>query len=75
MRRYYAARAPGWLAPSRFFRRLLDAISGDTLGGVARVAFALVLLTTLVVLVRAVWRSAQRTADDRTAVQELGAAW
>ena len=34
----------GWLAPSRFFRRLLDAVSGDTLGGVARVAFALVLL-------------------------------
>ena len=23
----------GWLAPSRFFRRLLDAVSGDTLGG------------------------------------------
>ena len=65
----------GWLAPSRFFRRLLDAVSGDTLGGVARVAFALVLLTALVVLVRAVWRSAQRTGDDRTAVQELGAAW
>ncbi len=65
----------GWLAPSRFFRRLLDAVSGDTLGGVARVAFALVLLTALVALMRAVWRSAQRTGDDRTAVQELGAAW
>ena len=30
----------GWLAPSRFFRRLLDAVSGDTLGVVARIAFA-----------------------------------
>jgi len=65
----------GWLAPSRLFRRLLDAVSGDTLGGVARVAFALVLLTALIVLIRAVWRSAQRTGDERTAVQELGAAW
>ena len=55
----------GWLAPSRFFRRLLDAVSGDTLGVVARMAFALVLLTAVVVLVRTVWRSAQRTQDDR----------
>jgi hypothetical protein len=65
----------GWLAPSRFFRRLLDAISGDTLGVVARVAFALLLLTAVVVLVRAVWRSAQETDDDRRAAEELGAAW
>ena len=65
----------GWLAPSRFFRRLLDAISGDTLGVVARMAFAVVLLTAVVILVRAVWRSAQRTDDDRTAAEELGAAW
>jgi hypothetical protein len=65
----------GWLAPSRFFRRLLDAISGDTLGVLARMAFALLLLTAVVVLVRAVWRSAQRTDDRTTAVVELGAAW
>ncbi len=51
----------GWLAPSRFFRRFLDAVSGDTLGVVARVAFAAVLLAVVVILVREVWRSAQRT--------------
>jgi alpha-1,6-mannosyltransferase len=65
----------GWLAPSRFFQRLFDAISGDTLGVVARVMFALVLLTVVLVLVRAVWRSAVRTQEDRVAVSELGAAW
>jgi alpha-1,6-mannosyltransferase len=65
----------GWLAPSRFFRRLFDAISGDTLGVVARVMFALLLLTVVVVLVRAVWRSAERSLDVRIAVSELGAAW
>jgi alpha-1,6-mannosyltransferase len=66
----------GWLAPSRFFRRLLDAISGDTLGVVARMAFALVLLAAVAMLVRAVWRSASRpTADDQAAAEELGAAW
>ena len=39
----------GWLAPSRFFRRVLDAISGDTLGVVARVVFALALVAAVVV--------------------------
>ena len=48
----------GWLAPSRFFRRVLDAISGDTLGVVARVAFALALVVAVVILVRAVARAA-----------------
>ncbi len=42
----------GWLAPSRFFRRVLDAISGDTLGVVARVAFAVALVAAVVWLVR-----------------------
>ncbi len=48
----------GWLAPSRFFHRVLDAISGDTLGVVARVAFMLALVTAVVVVVRAVARAA-----------------
>jgi alpha-1,6-mannosyltransferase len=48
----------GWLAPSRFFRRVLDAISGDTLGVVARVAFAIAIVGAVVWLVRAVARSA-----------------
>ena len=65
----------GWLAPSRFFRRFLDAVSGDTLGVVARVAFAAVLLAVVVILVHEVWRSAQRTSDERAAAFELGASW
>jgi hypothetical protein len=65
----------GWLAPSRFFRRFLDAVSGDTLGVVARVAFAAVLLSVVVILVHEVWRSAQRTSDERAAAFELGASW
>lgn len=48
----------GWLAPSRFFRRILDAISGDTLGVVARVAFAVALFVAVTWLVYAVARAA-----------------
>jgi hypothetical protein len=48
----------GWLAPSRFFRRALDAVSGDTLGVVARLAFALALVVAVVWLVRGVARAA-----------------
>jgi hypothetical protein len=59
----------GWLAPSRFFRRVLDAISGDTLGVVARVAFALALLVAVVWLVRAVARAA---ASGRPTPELLG---
>jgi len=59
----------GWLAPSRFFRRVLDAISGDTLGVVARVAFALALVVAVVILVRAVARAA---ASGRPAAELLG---
>ena len=61
----------GWLAPSRFFRRLLDAISADTLGGVARVAFALALLVAVIVLVRFIWRA----AASRGPMPELLAGW
>jgi hypothetical protein len=59
----------GWLAPSRFFRRVLDAISGDTLGVLARIAFALALVVVVVVLVRAVARAA---ASDRPSAELLG---
>ncbi len=59
----------GWLAPSRFFRRVLDAISGDTLGVVARVAFALALVVLVVVLVRTVARAA---ASGRPPAELLG---
>ena len=54
----------GWLAPSRFFRRLLDAVSGDTLGVVARVVFAALLLAVVAILARAVWR--RRSGPGRT---------
>jgi len=63
------SRHEGWLAPSRFFRRVLDAISGDTLGVVARVVFAVALLIVVVVLVRAVARAA---ASGRPPAELLG---
>jgi hypothetical protein len=60
----------GWLAPSRFFRRVLDAVSGDTLGVVvARVAFMLALAMAVVWLVRAVARAA---GSGRHATELLG---
>jgi alpha-1,6-mannosyltransferase len=48
----------GWLAPSRFFGRVLDAISGDTLGVVARAAFALGLVVAVAWLARVIARAA-----------------
>lgn len=78
----------GWLAPSRFFRRLLDALSGDTLGVAARIAFAIVLLAGVALLARTVWRGARSTDETPTdprggtpdvtpedAGIRLGAAW
>ena len=59
----------GWLAPSRFFRRVLDAISGDTFGVIARVVFAVALVVVVVVLVRAVARAA---ASGRPPAELLG---
>lgn len=53
----------GWLAPSRFFRRLLDALPGDTLGVVARIAFGIVLLASVALLARTVWRAARSTDE------------
>jgi hypothetical protein len=46
----------GWLAPSRFFRRLFDAISGDTLGFVPRIVFAIVFVVAVALIAREVWR-------------------
>ncbi|MGH2673765.1 MAG: glycosyltransferase 87 family protein [Actinomycetota bacterium] len=59
----------GWLAPSRFFRRVLDAVSGETLGVVARVIFALALVVAVVWLVRAV---ALAAASGRPSKELLG---
>ncbi len=60
----------GWLAPSRFFRRVFDAISGDTLGVVPRVVVPLLLLAALVAIARAVVR---RAPDVSSAL--AGASW
>ncbi len=60
----------GWLAPSRFFRRLFDALSGDTLGIVPRVLVPLILIGALVVVARAL---ARRGPDATPAL--TGAAW
>lgn len=46
----------GWLAPSRFLRRILDAVSGDALGIVVRVAFPLAFAVLLLALARHAWR-------------------
>lgn len=48
----------GWLAPSRFFRRLFDAIGGDAFGWVPRIVFPALLVGALVVIVRALARRA-----------------
>ena len=60
----------GWLAPSRFFRRVFDAISGDTLGVVPRVVVPLLLVAALVAIARAVVR---RAPDVSSAL--AGASW
>ena len=59
----------GWLAPSRFFRRVLDAISGDALGVVARVVFAVALFAAVVGLIRGVARAA---ASGRPVLELFG---
>jgi hypothetical protein len=57
----------GWLAPSRFFRRILDIVS---LGAVARIAFAGMLLVGLGALVIRIARDAPRMTPE-----DHGAAW
>lgn len=64
------ARHQGWLAPSRFFSRVLDAVSGDVLGILARVAFGMALILALVLIARAL---VQRASSIPPEAQ--GAAW
>ncbi len=63
-------RHEGWLAPSALFHRILDGVSGHTLGIVASVAFPVALLAAMVLLAR---RLAQRGATVTPEAQ--GAAW
>jgi alpha-1,6-mannosyltransferase len=51
----------GWLAPSRFFRRIFDAVSGDLLGIVPRIVFPLILLAALYLIARELVRRAPAT--------------
>ena len=51
----------GWLAPSRFARRILDVVG---LGAVARVAFAVALVLAVAALARAAWGRASVAVDD-----------
>jgi hypothetical protein len=48
----------GWLAPSRLFRRALDAVSGGALGIVPRVVFPALLLGAVVLIARELVRRA-----------------
>lgn len=64
------AKHEGWLAPSRFFRRVLDGISGDMLGVVARVVFPFLLLVAVFLVVRALVRRGETTTPFA-----VGAGW
>jgi hypothetical protein len=61
----------GWLAPSRLLRRTFDSISGDTLGVLVRIVFALALLVAVVWVVYAVARAAAAGLPT----EELLAGW
>jgi hypothetical protein len=60
----------GWLAPSRFFRRFFDAVSGDALGFVPRIVFPLLLVVALSAIVRGVVRRAPAIGPAL-----MGASW
>jgi alpha-1,6-mannosyltransferase len=64
------ARHEGWLAPSRLFHRVLDAVSGGTLGVVARVAFPLALLAAVFLVAR--WLAGR---GREVTPEAQGAAW
>lgn len=66
------AQHEGWLAPSRLFARALNAVSGDTLGIVVRIAFPLALLLVVFLLARRLWQDGQRGGPSAVA---QGAAW
>jgi hypothetical protein len=61
----------GWLAPSRFFGRILDAVSGDVFGAVARASFAVAMVVVAIWLVRATARGASTSEPP----EELLAGW
>jgi hypothetical protein len=60
----------GWLSPSVMMRKIFDFLSFDTMGWLARVAFALILTVAFVRLARDV---ARRAGDGET-IEGLGAA-
>jgi hypothetical protein len=60
----------GWLAPSRFFRRLFDAVSGDALGFVPRIVVPVLLIGALAAIVRGVLRRAPKIGTPL-----VGASW
>ena len=62
----------GWLAPSRFFRRLFDAFSGDTLGFVPRIAFPLLLAGALFLIARELVRRTPASAPLRAGAMGWG---
>jgi hypothetical protein len=59
----------GWLAPSRFFRRLFDAVSGDAIGFVPRIVFPLLLVGALFLIARRLVRGSPAAPSSQ------GAAW
>ncbi|HJS25570.1 MAG TPA: glycosyltransferase 87 family protein, partial [Actinomycetota bacterium] len=60
----------GWLAPSRLFHRVIDAVTGDALGFVPRIVFPLLLLGALFLIGRAIVRRAPRISAPL-----VGASW
>lgn len=70
----------GWLAPSRFVRRIADLVPGVPLGGAVRAAFALALMIAVVAIAVALARRLrvvpiERREDLAVHAAELGAAW
>jgi hypothetical protein len=75
----------GWLAPSRFFRRLAQGVGsligvesvGSVLAVAVRVAFATVLLLAILLIARAVARRARDASDAVTDSEAatMGASW
>jgi hypothetical protein len=62
----------GWLAPSRFFRRLFDAVSGDTLGFFPRIVFPLLLVGALFLIARELVRRTPASAPLRASAMGWG---
>ena len=58
----------GWLAPSRLFHRLFDAVGGETLELIPRIVFPLVFVATIVAIGR-------RLVDGVMETARIGAAW